>query len=354
MSKDKIVVLFIGLGGIGQRHLRNIYDKFGDRATLLAYRVRNLRQTISTKLTIDDKVDFIDRYAVYVSTDLGQVLEQSPDIAFICNPTSLHIPACLAVARAGCDFFVEKPLSNSLDDIEELLSICRGKKLIAQVGNQLRFHPCYKILKKLISEETIGNLLSVHAEVGEYLPDWHKYEDYRQMYASRKELGGGVVLSQIHELDYLYDLFGMPGKVFALGGHLSNLEIDVEDIADILLEMTFKGRRLPVSLHMDYTQCPPSRSCKIIGEQGKIIMDLAGLTLIVEKKGQNKKEYDLGGFERNQLFVDEIDHFFNCIINRSQPVVTLEDGVNSLKIAIAVRQSIETGQIIIPALTECR
>jgi len=83
-------------------------------------------------------------------------------------------------------------------------------------------------------------------------------------------------------------------------------------------------------------------------------MDLAGLKVIVEKKGQKKEDYDFGGFDRNQLFVDEIDNFFNCIINRSQPVVTLEDGVNSLKIAIAVRQSIETGQIIIPTLTECR
>jgi len=354
MPEDKIVVLFIGLGGIGQRHLRNIYNKFGDRATLLAYRVRNLRQTISAKLTIDDSVDFIEKYSVYVSSDLGQLFEQSPDVAFICNPTSLHIPACLDVARAGCDFFVEKPLSNSLDDIEDLLSICRSKKLIAQVGNQLRFHPCYKLLKKLISEETIGNILSVHAEVGEYLPDWHKYEDYRQMYASRKELGGGVVLSQIHELDYLYDLFGMPRRVFALGGHLSSLEIDVEDIADILLEMTFNGRRLPVALHMDFVQCPPSRSCKIIGELGEITMDLAGLTVIVEKMGQDKVEYDFGGFERNKLFIDEIDHFFNCIINRSQPVVTIDDGVNSLKMAIAIRQSIETGQIILPALSACQ
>ena len=336
----------MGLGGIGQRHLRNVYAKFGNQATILAYRVRNLRQTISSNLIIDEKVDFIKKYSVNVFTDLNRALAQSPDVAFICNPTSHHISSCLAVARAGCDIFVEKPLSDSMKGAEELLSICKAKRLICTVGYQLRFHPCYKLLKRLILQGVIGKLLSVHAEVGEYLPGWHKYEDYRQMYASKKDLGGGVILTQIHEIDYLYDLFGMPGKVVALGGHHSNLEIDVEDVADVLLEMNFKGKRLPVSLHMDYIQRPPSRNCKIIGESGKITMDLTGLKVIVEKPDKGKETYDFSDLERNELFVNEIDHFFKCVATRKQPIVTLEDGVNSLKIALAIKKSMKTIRVI--------
>lgn len=346
MSEDRIKILFIGLGSIGQRHLRNIYAKFGDRAIILAYRVRNLNRTITPNLTVDENVNFIKKYSVNVFTDFNEVLAQLPDVAFICNPTSLHVSPCLAVARAGCDFFVEKPLSNSLDGIDELISICQSKKLVSLVGYQLRFHPCYKLLKELVSEGTIGNLLSVHAEAGEYLPGWHKYEDYRQMYASRKDLGGGVVLSQIHEIDYLYDLFGMPGKVVALGGHLSNLKIDVEDVADVLLKMTFRGKSLPISLHMDYIQQPPSRNCKIIGELGKITMDLTRLKVIVEKPDKEKEIHDFGGLERNELFIKETDHFFECVANRQKPVVTLRDGFNSLRIALAIKQSMETGKII--------
>lgn len=339
-------ILFIGLGGIGQRHLRNVYAKFGSKATILAYRVRNLNRTISPGLTIDENVDFIKKYSVEVFMDLDQALAQSPDVAFICNPTSHHVSSCLAVANAGCDFFVEKPLSHSTDSIEELISICQSKKLVTLLGYQLRFHPCYISLKKLISQRTIGNLLSVHAEVGEYMPDWHKYEDYRQLYASRKDLGGGVVLSQIHEIDYLYDLFGMPSKVVAFGGHLSDLEIDVEDVADVLLEMTFGRKGLPVSLHMDYIQRPFSRSCKIIGESGKITMDLTELKVTIEKPGKEKEIHDFSGFERNELFITEIDHFFKCVANRQQPIITLEDGFNSLRIALAIKQSIETGHVI--------
>jgi len=346
MSNDRTKILFIGLGSIGQRHLRNVCAKFGSRATILAYRVRNLNRTISPNLTVDENVEFIKNYSVEVFTDLDKALTQKPDAAFICNPSSLHVPACLSVAKAGCDFFVEKPLSHSLDGVAELISICQSRKVISMVGYQLRFHPCYKLLKELISKVTIGKLLSVHAEIGEYLPSWHKYEDYRQMYASRKDLGGGVVLSQIHEIDYLYDLFGLPTRVVALGGHLSNLEIDVEDVADVLLEMTSGGKSLPVSVHMDYIQRSPSRNCKIIGESGKIIMDLARLKVIVERPDAEKEIHDFGGLERNELFTKEIDHFFECVANRQQPAITLEDGLNSLKIALAVKESMETGKII--------
>lgn len=333
MNKEKIKILFIGLGGIGQRHLCNVHAKFGDDAILSAYRIRNLKLSISPNLEIDDNIDLIKEYSVDVFTDLDNALEKSPDIVFICNPTSCHIDSCITVANAGCDFFVEKPLSNSLNNIKELLSICQSKKLIGFVGFQLRFHPCYKLLKKLISENVIGDLLSVHAEIGEYLPGWHKYEDYRHIYASRKDLGGGVVLSQIHEI------------VVALGGHLSHLDIDVEDIADILLDMRYKEKRLPATLHMDYIQRPPSRYCKIIGELGNITMDLIRSRPTIERIDKEPEIHNFN-LERNELFVDEIDHFFKCIYSRQQPIVTIGDGVNSLKIALAIKESIDTGKVV--------
>lgn len=339
-------ILFIGLGGIGQRHLRNLSTKFGTDMISLAYRVRNLNQTVTPTLTIDENVNFIEKYSVKVYADLNDALSEKPNIAFICNPTSLHIDSCLAVARSGCDFFVEKPLSHSTEGVEELIAVCESKNLIGLVGYQLRFHPCYELFKKLVLQGTIGNLLSVHAKVGEYMPHWHKYEDYRQMYASRKNLGGGVVLSQIHEIDYLYDLLGMPNRVAASGGHLSSLEIDVEDVVIALLEMNFGGNVLPVSLHMDFIQRPPSRNCEIIGESGKITMDLSELKVVVEKYGEEKEIHDFGGFERNDLFIKEIDHFFDCITNRSQPNITIRDGANSLKIALAIKESMVTGETI--------
>ena len=139
----------------------------------------------------------------------------------------------------------------------ELVRMAAEQERIAMVGYQLRFHPCLRKLAEIVQSGILGNLLAVRATIGEYLPNWHLYEDYRKMYAARADLGGGVVLSQIHEFDYLYSLFGLPRRIFAVGGHWSELEIDVEDTASILMECSVNGRTLPIHLHQDYLQSPP-------------------------------------------------------------------------------------------------
>jgi len=341
LPTTKRKILFIGLGSIGQRHLRNVYSKYGEDITLLAYRAKGSARTISQDLTTEENIDIATKYPLKIYTDLKEALSQSPDMAFICNPTSLHLSLSLAVAKAGYDLFIEKPISHSMEGVDELVSVCKSKEIVCAVGCQFRFHPSYTLLKKLISEKAVGNILSVHAEVGEYLPHYHKYEDYRKMYASRSDLGGGVIFTQIHEIDYLYDLFGMPDWVSASGGHLSGLDIDVEDTADILMEMSFSDRKLPVSLHMDYIQRPPVRTCKIIGEAGRILADFQSAKVILEKSNMDTEVYDNDGFERNNLFIDEIEDFFYCIEQRTQPVASLGDGQNGLRIALAVKESME-------------
>ena len=104
------------------------------------------------------------------------------------------------------------------------------------VAYQLRYHPGFVRTRELLASAAIGKVLSVRAEVGEYLPGFHPYEDYRRMYAAQSALGGGVTLSQIHEIDYLCALFGAPRRVFSMGGHVSSLEVDVDDLSLSLLE----------------------------------------------------------------------------------------------------------------------
>lgn len=92
------------------------------------------------------------------------------------------------------------------------------------MGCNLRFHDCIKKMKSLLEKETIGKIISVKVECGAYLPDWHPYEDYSKGYAARDDLGGGVVLTCIHELDYLYWFFGEIKEVFSITGKFSNLK----------------------------------------------------------------------------------------------------------------------------------
>ncbi len=338
--------LFIGLGGIGQRHLRNLKTLVPE-TEILAYRVRRLQTVMTPTLTVEPGASIEEKYNIHVFGELDKALAEKPEVAFITNPSSLHIPAALEAAKAGCHLFIEKPLSDSLEGVDELISIVEKKGLTAMVGFQLRFHPCLGWIRNLLKEEAIGKLLSVRLEVGEYLPGWHPYEDYRKMYASRKNLGGGVILSQIHEFDYAYSLFGMPQRLFALGGKLSRLELDVEDTASILMECRWNGNILPVHILQDYLQRPPSRRCEIIGDSGKIIWDHHGGTLTVWQGGKEEPETRrLEGFERNQLFLDEMRHFLASVRGEETPLVSLREGADSLRIALAAKQSLETGEVI--------
>lgn len=333
-------VLMIGLGSIGQRHLRYLKRKFGDELEILAYRKLRRQEVFTDKLEVEKNANLEERYNIKVFDNMNDALKENPEVAFICNPTSLHITYAIECAKAGCHLFIEKPLSNSMEGIEKLKKICEKNGLIVQVGFQFRFNPLLKMLKEKIEKNAVGDVLSVHVDIGEHLPDWHKYEDYRQTYAAKNELGGGVVLTQIHDIDYIYWLFGMPEKVYAAGGKLSDLEIDVEDTVDILLQMRFKDKKLPVSIHMDYVQRPSIRTCKVIGINGNIIMDLVKTSIVVCKTDGSEERHSLD-FERNQMFIDEIDHFFDCINKKSKPLVNLDEGMKSLKIALAVKKYLD-------------
>ena len=135
-------ILMIGLGSIGQRHLRNIVRTFGTEHEIIAYRTRRLQQTFSDDLKIRDGVNLEEEYHLTVYTDLQEALAAKPDVAFITNITAKHMECAIACAKAGCHLFLEKPLSDSMDGVEELQQIVREKHLVAWVGYQNRYHLC--------------------------------------------------------------------------------------------------------------------------------------------------------------------------------------------------------------------
>ena len=319
----------------------------GSDVEIIAYRVRNVTPVITESLQIETGSSVEAKYALRTCEDLDQALALQPQAAFVCNPSGHHLPVALSAARAGCHLLVEKPLSDRYEGVDDLINLVDDRGLVALVGYQMRFHPALQRVRCLLEQRAIGQVLAVRVEVGEYLPAAHPYEDYRGTYAARCELGGGVVLSQSHELDYVYWLFGLPRRIFALGGHLSSLDIDVEDTASILMECVVDGKPVPVHVSQDFVQRPPSRGCQIVGDEGKIRLDFRALTLeLFDGGGELADCRTFTGFERNQMFVDELMHFLACLRGEETPVVTLRDGAQSLRIALAARQSIETGQVV--------
>ena len=340
-------ILFVGLGGIGQRHLRNLYELLGDQLDVHAFRSRRLTQVVSDKLDVIPGENIEDKYDVTVHADWPGALDVGPDVVMICNPSSLHLEYALSCAHAGIPVFVEKPLSNDWAKVAELLAVAEDRQLIGLVGYQLRFHPCVQRLQDLLSADSIGRLVAVRMQVGEYLPGWHKYEDYRQMYAARRDLGGGVILSQIHELDILYSVLGVADHTYSLGGHLTRLELNVEDTASSLMAFAADGRMIPVHLQQDYIQRPPRRSYEFVGDEGKIEIDMLTTSLTwFDRDGNVAERLSQPEFPRNQLFLDQMRHMLACLRGEATPRVSLRDGAQSLRMALASLLSLGEKRIV--------
>jgi predicted dehydrogenase len=342
-----VKILIAGLGSIGQRHARNLRALLGDRLQLIAYRTRALPGVITEQMTIDPATSVEARYAIRSFSNLEEALAHRPVAAIVCNPTSLHVAVATAAVNAGAHVLIEKPLSDSIAGVDELIASAARRDLVAAVGYQMRFHPALQRLRQLLADDRIGRVVSVQAAWGEYLPDAHPYEDYRQSYAARADLGGGVILCFIHELDYLIWLFGMPRRVSAIGGRSGDLEVDVEDWAVTSMTTEHDGREIEIELRQSFAQRSPSRSCTVRGERGVIAVDLQVPSIeISNERGDLLERQVFENFERNNLFIDEMRHFLSAIDGGGAVAVSAQDGARSLRVALAVKQSLASGHAI--------
>jgi predicted dehydrogenase len=339
-------ILIIGLGAVGQRHARNLRLLLGDQVELLAFRQRGGGPALSDTLAVQPGVSPEDALGMAVYHDLDEALAQEPDGVVVANPSSMHLTSARRAAEAGCAVFIEKPLSHTWEGVPEFVADAARRRLPIVVGYQWRFHPLFARLQELLAERAIGRLIAVNAAYGEYMPGWHPYEDYRQSYAARRELGGGVLLTQAHDIDYLGWLIGWPQEVFSVGGHLSQLDIDVEDTASTLWRCSADGHDIPVHLHQDYVQRPPVRTCQFLGDAGKITCDLLTFRLQAwDGDGRCVVDADRGSFQRNDMFVAEMAHFLACVEGRESPQVPVTEGARSLAVALAALRSLSSGRV---------
>lgn len=342
----KIKALFIGLGSIGQRHLRNIKSLEGDNVECIAYRSQRLTPMLTDDMQVAHDGSLVEAYGLKEYENFDQCLREKPDIAFITNPSSMHLHYAIKCASQGCALFIEKPLSDKIDGVEKLISFCESKSIISFVGFQLRFDSGMCLIKKYVENKSLGNILGAEIHQAEYLPSWHPYEDYSISYASRKDLGGGVILTQIHELDYTSWLFGMPVSVYCVGSKRSKLNVTVEDTASLLLKYKDGKTYYPVNINLDYLQRPPRRGCIIVGDNGRIEWDYHANRLLFFKHDGEIIEHSFPQRKRNDLFMKEMVHFLDCYRAGRQTMIPVAVGDQSLRIAIAALESMKTGKTV--------
>lgn len=334
--------LIAGLGSVGRRHFRN----------LIALGEKDIVLLRSHRATLPD-----DELAGYsVETDLQEALKaHKPDAVIVSNPTALHLDIAIPAAEAGCHILLEKPVSHSLDRLDILQKAAEKSGSRILVGFQFRYHPTLNKARELIQAGFVGQILTVHAHWGEYLPQWHPWEDYHQTYAARSDLGGGVIGTLTHPFDYLRFILGEVESLWSFNGHISPLEIDVEDVAEIGVRF---ANGAVGGVHLNYFQRPPVHRLEIVGTNGTLRWDNADGMLHFYKMPAPFGSYSdnppapvidsfppTEGFERNQLFVAQTRHFLEIVRGESEPVCSLEDGIRALEMALAAIESQSTAMI---------
>ena len=333
--------LIAGLGSIGRRHFRN----------LIALGEKDIVLLRTRKATLPD-----DELAGYpVETDIQEALKKhKPEAVILANPTSMHLDVAIPAAEAGCHILLEKPVSHSLERLDILQKAAQKSGSKIWVGFQFRYHPTLNKARELMQSNTIGKILTVHAHWGEYLPQWHPWEDYRQSYAARTDLGGGVIVTLTHPLDYLRYLLGEVESLWSFNRNISPLEIEVEDVAEIGLKFASGAVG---GVHVNYFQRPPVHRLEIVGTDGTLRWDNADGVLHLYRAPAPFGSFSDDppepvmetfsppeGFERNQLFVAQMRHFIETARGESEPVCSLEDGILALRIALAAHESQNTGR----------
>ena len=343
-------VLITGLGSIGQRHARCLRRKYGNGIEIHGYRSRRLRQIIHDDLTMTEG-DPAAEYGIIEHRDLDSALEADPQAVFITNPPDLHVDTALRAAECGCHLFIEKPVAQSLNGLDELIRVVDDGELVCLVGQQFRFHPFTSAFKRTIDANTLGEISSAEFIFKEYLPGMHPYEDYRLSHASHEERGGGVILSLNHYLDIICLLFGDPLEVVCFGGQNGNLGIEAEDTAAILLNYRKEnGRLCTVTVLLDFIKRPRQMEWHLTAERGSLFADFQDNVLrrTDHGEGRTSEETDLVGFERNSMFMDEHAEFFGMIsgedVDERLPGLVESKGV--LDLTLKIRESMQAKRII--------
>ena len=323
-----MTILIVGLGSIGRRHLRNVREVLPQARIVVVSRSGGTHPDAGL--------------ADHVFSDLQVALAEAPLCAIIAGPASEHVASALTLARSGVHLLVEKPLSHTLEGVAELIAECASRRLVLLPGYTLRFIPSLNVLQQALADGRIGRLLIARAEVGQFLPDWRPGADYRQSVSARAELGGGAVLELSHEIDYLCWLAGDVKRVTALMAKVSDLEMDVEDSAEIAVEF-HSGALGSISLNM--LARPGGRFCRLVGERGTLEWDaLRSETRLycAESKSWSLLSQPIG-VVRNDMYRDELRHFLDCVNGANTPRILPAEGLRALQVVVAVKRSAREG-----------
>lgn len=325
-------VLIVGLGSIGKRHVRIVRELFP-----------KINITVLRHNQCDENNTGVDSCV----TTIEDAIDRKPQVAIIANPATMHLEVAMQLAKNNIHLLIEKPIAISSQGVQELINLCEQKQLVLMTAYNLRFMPSLMELQKQLQKNKIGRIFSIKSEVGQNLPSWRPDQDYRKSVSAQKKLGGGVLSELSHEIDYISWIFGPIEWVKSHISKVSNLEVDVEDNANIILGFGGKlDKEFSATLNMDFIRQDITRMCTVIGELGTLRWNgvLGTLHLYTEETHKWKLLFS-SLTERDYTYKEEFKHFISSIESKKTTLISGTDGLNVILAIEAIHRSNSTGKI---------
>jgi predicted dehydrogenase len=309
-------VAIVGYGSIGRRHCENL-GRLG-----VARRVV-VRRSDAVNMAFAPPVNVVVVHSVPKS------IESGVDLAIVCNPTSLHIATARQYLTAGVPVLIEKPLAAELSEAERFIVDADASGVPVSMAYCMRYHPAYAMAHEYVSQGRLGRIQSVEAWFECYLPDWHPWEDYRQSYAVRADLGGGVLPTLDHEIDFINWCCGLPTSFSTTTSRSAKLDTDVDDTAQVM--MRYSGYSAEIKLSM--AEPNQRRGFEFVGEGGMLRFSFEQQRLEMSCGGKSTVLWHEPDFDLNTIYLAMLGDAVGAIAARRPLPVALRAGLEALRIA---------------------
>ena len=314
--------LIVGLGSMGKRRIRNLQHL--DAGEIIGFDLRADRCQESES-----------KYGIKTYSHFAEAVEKDPDALIISTPPDKHLEYAVIAAKNNKHFFTEA--SVLLDGMDELITLCLGNKIVAAPSCTMRFHPAIKDIKSIVRSEKCGKVTNFSYHSGQYLPDWHPWEDVRDFYAGKKETGGCREIVPF-ELTWIVDIVGFPQKIIGFFGKTMDIGAGIDDTYVISMDFGSAYGNMTVDVVSRYA----TKNLILNMEQGQIlwrwdenVVKLYDATsqrwiLYHSPEGQAVEGYNKNIIE--DMYIEEIRAFLEAINGEGKFPNSLEQDARLLEL----------------------
>jgi predicted dehydrogenase len=324
MDKHRVVV--IGVGSIGERHVRCFLAT--GRADVAFVEINStLAETIS------------QRYGVPAYTSIDAAFDFRPTAAVVATPAPLHVPQALQLVAAGLHVLIEKPLSTSLARIGDLQNLVNQRGVVVSLAYVLRAFPVLASLRAALKSGRFGTPRQIISVGGQHFPTYRPA--YRQIYYADRKLGGGAIQDALTHIINLGEwLLGPVDRVVADAAHLVLPGVEVEDTVHVLTRQAGVLGCYSINQY----QAPNETSVTIVCDAGTVRCELhANRWLWMTKPGDAWQEEPFGATERDTTFITQANAFFDSVEGSALPLCPLAEGLQTLRVNLAILESVASG-----------